>query len=236
MLRTRIQIVRRDGPTSHPVQVPKFPLNQEVDLIKAQNVVVVQLGFREARMIVPQRTRLSDEFVFQIDEDEDHPVFATKAQPHWIHPLGNACDVGLYLDRNIPEELLAWPENDRRLSLRYPLTMQGQLQMGNEHRLRSAEVVNYSTDGIGIFISEPARIGEKLKVTTQELLEDPIVVSGTAVWQIQHADGYLIGCDLPHHQGRKFAGKYRPETHEQRESWLGIAERALSRGMTCCRV
>ena len=181
---------------------------------------LLQLGVWEARLIAPRQLQHGDLVVLQIDAHPEIPSFASWAEVHWAQACRAGCEVGLYLESEVPEPLLKWPEWDRRLALRYPLNRSAHLWWGNDRHSTEIEIVNYSSSGLGILCKEPGRLGTAMQVICCEAGVEPVCVQGTACWQVSNSRGYYIGCELPEMQGRRFAATYRATPVDSGERFL----------------
>ena len=171
---------------------------------------LIQLAVCEGRLSVPAVINQGDVLELRVDDNRDRLVFATRVLVHWSQPRRAGSEVGVYLHHEVPDELLMWPDWDRRVTLRFPLNIDGRLWLANSPSSTPIQIINYSSGGIAILADESVELGERMQVTTCEAADEMVMVTGTACWQVNGERGHIIGCELPDEQGRRFAGKYRP--------------------------
>ena len=191
---------------------PHRDLRPSVELSdgRSAEAAILQMAADEARIRTPIDIEAGSVVLLRIASIDGPILLATAAEVHWSQPQRNGCELGLYLNQEVPDELLRWPSWDRRLQLRYTLGTSGQIWWQGNRSASPVRVINYSSSGIGILTSDRGYVGKEFILTTDS--EPQVTVQGSACWQVNHARGYMLGCELPKMQGRRFAGLYEPHS------------------------
>ena len=189
---------------------PYHGLHPRIELQEDQaiGVRVLQMSACESRLISPVVVEQNSILLFRIDDDSDAPLFSSCGVVHWMQRLQQGCELGLYLDRELPQDFLVWPAWDRRQTLRYPLNLAARVCWNGARESQAVTLLNYSINGVAILTDEPGHVGEELEILTTDFQGKELLVKGVVCWQVKSADGYLTGCELSEQAGRLFAGKY----------------------------
>jgi hypothetical protein len=137
------------------------------------------------------------------------PRYRAAAEIHWALNGLHGHSVGLYLNQRLSEELLAWPEWDRRESLRYPVEIPARIWWQGARHSSPALVVNYSLHGAGVICQEQVTLGTPAIIAAGESVNDQVCVAATACWQVQSRDGVMIGFEMKSHDGKRFGTQVR---------------------------
>lgn len=169
------------------------------------DVQLIQLGREEARIRLAVPLTIGEIITLQV-LDGGEVAWDCAGEVHWQGESQREVEVGLYLNREVPEDFLLWPLWDKREQLRFPVHLHGQIWWDGDRESHPVVVTNYSSSGMGLQAQQSGRVGAEAQVYVQHPGVPPIVVRGTACWQVAHSEGYLIGCELPEFQGRRFSG------------------------------
>ncbi len=171
-------------------------------------VKIRQAGSEEVRLdaFTPLETGKSS--VLRIEDKHGQCWFRAAAEIHWSHPIPGGTSLGMYLNQPLSEELLAWPEWDRRESLRYPLNLPARIWWQGTQASLPARLANYSINGIGLVCSEQITLGRPAIIAAGTTLEDMVCLSATVSWQVQTSEGIMIGFELERQEGKRFGGQF----------------------------
>jgi hypothetical protein len=147
--------------------------------------------------------------MLRIQTESGETLFQATADIHWTHPMAGGTSAGLYLNETLPEELLAWPEWDRRESLRYSLDIAARVWWKESRSSVPARIINYSSSGLGVICPEQVTLGSRAQIIAGRTLEDIVCVSAVPCWQVQTREGVTIGFELESMEGKRFGGYAR---------------------------
>ncbi len=192
-------------PDNSPV-VRLFPMI-ELEDGRTIGVKIRQAGREEVRLdaLTPLETGMFS--VLRIDDEQGESWFRAAAEIHWSHPIPGGTSVGMYLNQSLSEELLAWPDWDRRESLRYPLDVSARIWWQGSRTSAPARIANYSASGIGVVCSEPVTLGRQALIAAGTDLDSIVCVAAVPCWQVQTDEGVMIGFELEESDGKRFGGQ-----------------------------
>ena len=176
----------------------------ELEVGRTVGVKTRQAGPEEVRLDVGEPLDVGRMVVLRIEDEQDRIWYRAAAEIHWSQSGSPVSGVGLYLNQTLSEELLAWPEWDRRESLRYPVEIPARIWWQGARHSAPALVVNYSLHGAGVICREQVTLGTPAIIAAGETIEDQICVAVTACWQVQARDGVMIGFEMKSHDGKRF--------------------------------
>ena len=183
-----------------------FPM-LELDDGRTIGVKIRQAGPEEVRLDALAPLETGQFCVLRIEDENGENWFRSAGEIHWSHPIPGGTSVGMYLNQQLSEELLAWPEWDRRESLRYPLSLDARIWWQGARTSQPARLANYSISGIGLVCSDQVTLGRPAIISVGTTLEDQVCVTAAPCWQVQTHEGIMIGFELEHQDGKRFGGQ-----------------------------
>ena len=184
-------------------EVRLFPVI-ELEDGRTIGVKIRQDGPEEVRLDVRIPLETGKFSVLRIEDEYGQSWFRAAAEIHWTQPIPGGTSVGIYLDQPLSEELLAWPEWDRRESLLYPSNLPARIWWQGSRASLPARLANYSIHGIGLVCSEEVTFGRPAIIAAGTTLEDMVCLPATPCWQVQTSEGIMIGFELEHQDGKRF--------------------------------
>ncbi len=170
-------------------------------------VQIVRISTSEVKLRTPEILAPHEPILLTISDPAGHTVWRSPGEVHWSVNRPGSHEVGVFLHQRVSDELIAWTKWDRRNQLRYAVSIPAFVWWDTIHESVPVTVVNYSSNGIAILTSEPGHVGRNFLLSTYNDEKLPIIVQGTCCWQVAHELGYLVGCELPPLQGRRFSGR-----------------------------
>lgn len=196
-----MEMIPQNGPV-----VRLFPM-LELEDGRTIGVKIRQAGPEEVQLdaLTPLGTGMIS--VLRIEDEHGESWFRSAAEIHWAHPIPGGTSVGMYLNQPLSEQLLAWPEWDRRESLRYPLDLAARLWWQGSRTSIPARLANYSANGIGVLCPELVTLGRQAIIAAGDTLDQIVCVTAVPCWQVQTPDGVMIGFELENNEGKRFSGQ-----------------------------
>lgn len=190
--------------------VQLFPI---VELADGRSVgaKIRQAGREEVRLDVLAPLKTGAQVVLRIEDEQGDIWLRTASEVHWTHAIPGGSSVGLYLEQPLTEQLLSWPDWDRRESLRYPLDLPVKFWWQGSTKAISARLSNYSVSGLGLMSPERAILGRPAIIAAGSSLQDMVCVSAVPCWQVDSTEGVMIGFELPAGEGKRFGGQRQLE-------------------------
>lgn len=185
--------------------VQLFPI---VELENGQSVgaKIRQAGREELRLDVLTPLPTGVQVMLRIEDEQGVVWFQAASEVHWTHAIPGGSSVGLYLSQPLTDQLLSWPEWDRRESLRYSLDLPVKFWWQGCTMAIPARLSNYSISGVGLVSPERVILGRQAIIAAGSSLEDIVCVSAVPCWQVESTDGVMIGFELPAGEGKRFGG------------------------------
>jgi|GEM_PF-3083826 len=178
-------------------------------------VKIRQAGREEVRLDALTTLETGKFPVLRIEDEHGESRFRATGEIHWSHPIPGGTSAGMYLGQPLSEELLAWPEWDRRELLRYPLDITARLWWQGSRTSTPARIANYSVSGLGVICPEQVTLGRQAIIAAGNTLSDIICVAAVPCWQVQTAEGVMIGFELQESEGMRFGGLGQPQSVSQ---------------------
>lgn len=191
-------------PELSPV-VRLFPLI-ELDEGRTVGVKIRQAGREEVRLDAQIPLETGTVVVLRIEDEQGDIWFRAASEIHWSHAIPGGASVGLYLGQPLTDQLLTWPDWDRRESLRYSLDLPVKFWWQGSTTAIPARLANYSVNGLGIVCPERVILGRQAVIAAGSSLQDIVCVSAVPCWQVETSDGVMIGFELPEGEGKRFGG------------------------------
>ena len=187
-------------------QGPAVRLFPKIELEDGRSlgVKIRQAGRMEVRFDVQVPVEAGQIVVLWIEDEHGENWFRASAVIHWTHPIPGGTSVGVYLEKPLSDELLAWPEWDRRESLRYPLNVEARIWWEGSRTNLPARIANYSVCGLGVICPVQVTLGRKGIIAAGPTLEQIVCVAAVPCWQVQTSEGMMIGFELEKNEGSRF--------------------------------
>jgi len=173
-------------------------------------VKIRQAGRAEVRLDVQAILEPGKLMVLHIEDGNGDCWFRAPVDIHWSQPIPGGTSVGMYLDQPLPEQLLSWPEWDRRESLRYPLDLSARFWWHDSQNGIAARIVNYSANGLGLVCPSRVSLGRQAIIAAGLTIDDIVCVVATPCWQIDTPKGVMIGFELQAGEGKRLGGHLQP--------------------------
>lgn len=181
----------------------------ELEDSRTIGVKIRQAGPEEVRLDIAAPLEVGRIVILRIEDEQERTWYRAAAEIHWAQPIPIGTSIGLYLNQPLSEELLAWPEWDRRESLRYPIEMPARIWWQGSRTSSPALVANYSLHGVGVICPEQVTLGTPAIIAAGNTVDTQICVAATACWQVQARDGVMIGFEMKSHDGKRFGARAR---------------------------